>query len=287
MKKHIRSFLLLLLFLRPLSGRRRFRRGMGSTGSPCSSGERPGALCPGPAVHHRSFLGPLSPGWSDPPGFIHPIFPDWIDPPCHQRPHLPGLAGAPWDHQPVLLGEPLSRDGQQRSIPDRALPDLRFKKTRSRASRACVCLGGQEGPYSASTKVSMAEATVLIAEAVTWSAAALRPVGGVAHGHAQPRRLERGEVAVAVPMASTWSGAMPSLPSRWRSPPLVDISGQDFQVVGEGIGKADVRQAGQGLAQPRLFLRAVGEEKQLLHRPGVGGQNWATVPGRTRRVPRW
>lgn len=88
MKKHIASFLLLLLF---------FCVPCLAAGVSDGAWDQPAALVPAentPALSAQDLPyitdpftdDPLSPGWSDPPGFIHPIFPDWIDPPAINDP---------------------------------------------------------------------------------------------------------------------------------------------------------------------------------------------------------
>ena len=88
MKKHIASFLLLLWF---------FCVPCLAAGVSDGAWDQPAALVPAenaPALSAQDLPyitdpftdDPLSPGWSDPPGFIHPIFPDWIDPPAINDP---------------------------------------------------------------------------------------------------------------------------------------------------------------------------------------------------------
>lgn len=88
MKKHIASFLLLLLF---------FCVPCLAAGISDGAWDQPAALVPAenapalsaqdlPYITDPSTDDPLSPGWSDPPRFIHPIFPDWIDPPAINDP---------------------------------------------------------------------------------------------------------------------------------------------------------------------------------------------------------
>lgn len=88
MKKHIASFLLLLLF---------FCVPCLAAGVSDGAWDQPTALVPAenaavlsaqdlPYITDPSTDDPLSPEWSEPPGIINPIFPNWLEPPVPTDP---------------------------------------------------------------------------------------------------------------------------------------------------------------------------------------------------------